>query len=517
MNEIISIYEWMAKHRLVNEKGEPISFDDHMFLLEPYGDFTREQVYKKAAQIGMTTCMLMKEIYAADQLRLGAIHTLPSDSDVWEMVPTKVDKIFMNNPSLRKMLQTDKTEMKQISDRFIHFKGTRSKAAPIMTTTDILVKDEKDRSDQNILGQYDSRVGKSQYKGIWELSNPSVSKAGVDLTWRRSDQKEWVITCLGCKTEQQLRWDKNVDQRKGVYICANCGRMLTDYERRIGKWIPKNPGSDISGYHISQMMAPWITAKELVREYETKDPEYFNNFVLGEVADGEGITDFRRIILDAWTPNPIDRKPYILGIDVGKVKHWVLGSQDGIFKIGKCESREEIEGLIERYNPTVVMDAGPERTWAEEFRRKYPKFYINFYHRDKDKKDLVRFGEDKEVGIIWSDRNRVIDAVATDMAIGEVQFDLPAKDLENYIKHWEAMVRKREEDALGMDRYVWEKAMPTSADHWAHATVYWWIGRRKVEATKVLPGKREKVQFIERTTEGFKMKDVEEYLDSKHG
>lgn len=515
-----SVLAWIHENRLVNEMGEPITFKDRLFMFDILADFSPNIVVKKASQIGGSLTFILKVLHLARSklYRFNSIYTLPSDADVWEFVPTKVDKIISSNPSLRKDLSTDKVELKEFAGRFVHFKGTRSKTAPIMTTADLLVKDEKDRSDQNILSQYDSRTGASKWGWKWELSNPSVINAGVDLTWQVSDQKEWHVRCEGCKVEQVLRFDRNVDLIRGIFVCAGCKAPISDEARARGRWIPRYPGAKWSGYHVSQLMAPWISAKKVIEERDGHNDEYFQNFVLGEPYAAGDVEDFRQIILDCWTPNAIARKPYILGVDVGRIKHYVLGSPEGIFKVGRLETREELEDIIDRYNPITVMDAGPERTWAEEFRKKYPRLSICFFKRDKDRTQMVKWGEKEDAGVVWADRNRTIDAVVRDLLMGEILFDVPAADLEKYIKHWVNMVRMREEDALGRDRYVWDKSSESAPDHWPLATVYWWIARSRAHPAQFVESKGEGKQklIVPDKMGGYKFADLEQYFDEKN-
>lgn len=502
----------------VSEKGNRLLFDNHMFMLKPYRDFSKEQVYKKAAQIGATVMNVFKVCYAAKELGLNIIYTMPSDNDIYEFVPSKVNKIIQSNPWIRNNLRQDTTGMKGIGNRFIFFKGTRSKTAPISTTADLLVHDEIDRSDQGIIEVYRSRTKFSEFKGLWQLSNPSLSRFGIDIQWRRSDQKEWFVTCEKCQTEQIIKWDVNVNYQKCIYECANCKKEITDDERRGGRWIKTsvNPDAEVSGYHISQIMAPWLSAKELIKERDTTDDEYFNNFVLGEPVDAGDVERFRQFILDNYTVEPLDKGPYIMGIDVGRIKHYVVGNKDGIFKVGKCETRLELESIIERYNPTVVMDAGPERTWAEEFRQKYPKFYICFFKHDRDKTQMVKWGEDEDSGVVWADRSRTIDAVVNDLALSNILFHLEPKLLEQYIKHWEAIVRRRETSPLGIDRFIWDKATPTAQDHWAFATVYYWLAKNRAQDIELLRANPPKTEIIKQRADGeFYMDDLEDILEDK--
>lgn len=518
--EDLSFHAWVQRGGFVNELGAPITFREHKFLYRPAADWSPRQVYKKAAQVGMSVLMNLKAIFAAKspRFRFNVIYTLPSDSDVYEFVPTKTDKIIQANEALRRLVTTDKVEMKEVADRFVHFKGTRSKTAPIMTSADLLIRDEMDRSDQHILAQYPSRLGRSAYRGIWDLSNPSVVNAGVDRIFKLSDRKEWYVACGKCGHEQRMGLGL-IDEARAAYACGACGAELTDADRMLGRWVAENPGAEISGYHISQLMAPWISARRILRDRDEKDPEYFANFVLGEPVAAGDAEDFRRVILDAWTPRTLDVAPFFMGIDVGRVKHWVLGNREGIFKVGRCESREDVESLIRRWNPYVVMDAGPELTWAQEFRKKYPRLAICFYKRDKDRKEIVRWLAKRDRGIVHVDRNRAIDRVVDDMLQAEILFALDPDDLERYIAHWDVMVRKQEPDAQGNERFVWEKNSETAADHWVHATVYYWVARSRGKPAEFAgspPARKE--GFIEEAPGGgFRMRDLGEFLPKEEG
>lgn len=514
---------WMLKNNFINERGIPLAFDEnHLFLYEIYKDLSPRQVLKKAAQIGASVMLNLKSFYMCKYKKYDVIYTMPSDTDVYEFVRTKTDKIFMSNPVLRKDIKIDNVGLKGIVDRFIYFKGTRSKTAPLSTTADLLIHDEIDRSDMIIIEQYASRIGASKYKGIWLASNPSISNVGVDIMWKDSDQKEWFIKCKGCGLEQQLIWEENVDEIRGIYVCKSCGKELTPRERRLGRWIPTNPGGEVSGYHISQMMAAWLTAKQLVKEKEKRGLEYFLNFVLGEPYHIGTTTDFRQMILDCYTTTPLDKKPYFLGVDIGIEKHYVLGSKEGVFETGKVKSRQQVEHIIEKYNPITVMDAGPERTWAEEFKDKYPNLHLCFFRTDRPRAEIVKWGgmsgnkEDlKDIGYVWVDRNRIIDLLISEILNGRMLFRMQREVLEAYMKHWGTMRRIEEGTALGSKRYKWEST--TGEDHWVMATVYYWLAKMKGGGVvEFLPTEGEKKEVIERTPDGFRMRSLKEIMEEQN-
>ena len=518
--ENYSLPFFIIQNGIKNEKDEPLEFKDHLFLFDILRDYSPVQIVKKCAQVGLSVSMNLKTFFMADKMGLSTIYTMPSDSDVEEFVKTKTDKIFQANEVIRKRIRLDNVGLKQIGNVFIYFKGTRSKAAPISTTTDTLMHDELDRSDLNIIEQYTSRISSSKFKRTWYFSNPSLKGVGVDNYWKKSDKKEWFITCLGCNAKQYLTYERNVSELQGVFICGECGKELTYEERRGGKWEKTGIG-EVSGYHISQLMATWVTAKELIVAKEEKGVEYFMNFVLGEpYAPGEG-RDFRTIITDDWTSKSLDVPPLYMGVDVGAEKHWVLGNKDGIFKIGKCKSREELEDVIRKYNPITVMDSGPERTWAEEFRKKFPKIFLAFYRQDKNIAQIIQWGGDKgnfedvkNWGYVWIDRNRVIDGTVHDMQRGEIMFDLPKEELEKMIQHWETMSRIQEDTPLGTKRYVWVTS--TGVNHWASALWFYWIARKRSGiATEILkePSFLQPRSVVVNTPEGQKLEDLEQIME----
>ena len=57
------IHKWMHEGGFVNEKGEALTFQDHMFLFDPYNDFSQRQVYKKCSQVGVSVMMNVKVPY----------------------------------------------------------------------------------------------------------------------------------------------------------------------------------------------------------------------------------------------------------------------------------------------------------------------------------------------------------------------------------------------------------------------------------------------------------------------
>jgi len=518
----LSIPHWIIENNIVNERGDPIEFRDHLFLFDILADTSRFQVIKKCVQVGATVAFTLKSAFFCKKGKMNVIYTMPSDEDVSDFVKTKADMIFKANPELRDDFKSDTIGLKQIGDRFIYYNGTKSKTASLSKSADLLIHDEIDRSDLKIVEQFRSRLANSDYKGIWYLSNPSIVGVGIDEFWQKSDKKEWFITCKGCGLEQYLKWEDNIDEINKKYVCKDCGKEFSNNDRRLGHWIATDPGKEMSGYHISQMMSPKWTVSDLLREKEDKGEDYFRNFYLGEpYSAGEDI-GLRQAITDIWTDEELEKNgPYYMGIDIGNIKHYVIGSRKGIFEIGVCRTREELEKIIDKWNPTWVMDSGPERTWAEEFKKKYPKGFLNFYHADKDKAEIIRWGgegrgvEDrKNWGYVWTDRTRIIDKVIYEMLRGNFMIGISREHLEKYIKHWESMRKIIEESTdKTKKRYTW--ITTNGIDHWCHATVYYYLAMQRGNGKFEFESEKNKdTPVIERTDNGFKMNDLKDIIES---
>jgi len=521
LEDILTSY-WVIKNNMVNEKGDILDYSDRLFLIDILNDTTPEIVIKKCAQVGASVTFNLKCAFACEKGRFNVIYTMPSDDDVSEFVKTKADKLFQANPRISEYFSSDTVGLKQIADRFIYYKGTKSKTAAISTTADLLLHDELDRSDFRTIETYQSRTSTSKYKGTWKFSNPSLIGVGVDVGWEKSDKKEWFVECPKCKHSQFLVWENNVDEINEKYVCKKCNGELTSDCIRNGKWKKTSDGL-ISGYHISQMMAPWLTPHDLLKSKEENGEEYFRNFVLGEPYASGDEANLRRAIFDSWTSKPLEVKPLFMGIDIGRIKHFVVGSANGVFKIGTCESKEELESVIEQYDPqVVVIDAGPETTWAEEIKNKYiGKVYLCRYRRDKNRGDLLLWGGDKgtredikDYGIVWADRTRIIDRVVNEMIRGNILYGLRKEDLEKYIKHWESMRKIIERDASGMARYIWQST--NGVDHYCHATIYYYIAKLRMGApVEFMQESADKKEVIQVTKEGFKMAPIENMINQR--
>ncbi len=514
-NELIDEYKklsnvdtdaWIDLHQIKNEKGDPIEWESHYFLLDIYNDQSTNLVVMKPAQVGMSTLEILKNIRDAEMCRMDIIYTLPSDNDVTVFVGGKVNRIIANNPHLGELTaDKDSVEQKQIGKSMIYFRGTWTKKAAIMVTADRLVHDEKDSSKQDVIADYQARLQHSKFKQTHVLSHPSVPNSGVDVEWQLSDQKEWFIKCPHCQKEQFLSWNTEDPRKMSVdivnkqFICKKCHGVLENKDRGIGRWVArydriKHPEIKWSGYHISLLMAPWVTAAEIVEKYNDvmkgkQTMDFFYNKVLGLPYAGGGNTVSEDMIKGAWTPEKnLYQGRLVIGVDTGVKLRYVVGNLQGLVNYGemtdympdavnKLALNQTLEYFLVKFpNSIMVIDQGGDIIGSRKLREKYPgRVYLCHYARDRKTMQLIRWGEKEESGNVLADRNRMIQLLVDEWRDKRLKIynGQTAEDWHDYWLHWSHIYRVKEEDSIGVPRYIWMRA---DRDDWVHATVYYRIG-----------------------------------------
>ena len=211
-----------------------------------------------------------------------------------------------------------------------------------MVTADRLVHDEKDSSKLDVIADYQARLQHSKYKQIYTFSHPSLPETGVHLDWLKSDQKEWMLKCTGCNLWQTVEWSlenprkMSIDLEKKIYACKKCGKEITDKDRKLGQWVKKYLNREWSGYLVPLLIAPWMSAEEIINKYNNPDTtdEFFYTKVLGlPWADATSKLlrhhFMQNLTGKPWAPPASER--IVIGIDTGLKIDYVMGSEHDCF------------------------------------------------------------------------------------------------------------------------------------------------------------------------------------------
>lgn len=473
---------WIQKYKIKNESGIELDFHDHAFLWDIYNDFSPLQVILKPPQIGATVMMILKSLFAAKKKKRDIIYTLPTQSDVTDMGGGKVNRLIAQNPILAEWVKDhDTIEQKTVGDHIIYFRGTFTTKQAMMVSSSLNIHDEVDASKEAVIVQYETRLQAIKDGWRWYFSHPSDPDTGVDKYWAISDQKHWFIKCTSCKKEQYLSWPDSIDQELEAFICKYCSSVLSDDDRRKGRWVAKYKKSDkrpFSGYWISQLMCAWISAKKIISDFKHKPPSYFHNYVLGLPHIGSGNKLTKDMLMQNLTPEmitPDEKERVVMGVDTGLKLDYVLGAEKGLFMHGEAEKWEELDALMKRWSRMIaIVDAGGDLIGSRAFQARYPgRVFLCYTGGNQKNTDEPKWNEDTK--FVTVDREKMIQLTVDEFRDNRIPLQGDEDDWYDYWLDWNNLHREKQiDDKTGVFKgYKWIRG---GRDHLAMATVYWRVG-----------------------------------------
>ncbi len=437
-----SLVDWVVENRTVKGKkwnwvsietgvNGKIVVKDFRYLLPIYEDTADKVIVKKGRQMAVSE-FAVNWILGTITVRpyTTALHVFPNKDQGRKFSMVRLTPVFdMNDsPALARMLvnpeETYKTQSalqaamnvfhKQLTNNsnyiisFVGGENTKSTDARSVSA-DIIVLDEAKDLPEEKLADVLECMSLSTVKQMRMVGTPDYEGTVFDNWFNESDRREWIVTCPKCGEKQQLTMDsiastrgspyKDISDRASIYYyaCVNCAAELNrtaDY----GEWVPQNPGAKTHGYHLSQLMASWISADEIMQKKSdySKQPAKFPNEVLGEPYEGSAkpisITKLLKGQMDPGILQPKYR--YItVGVDWGDQSHFiVMGANDAdervILEYGTWDNIQvlahanDLISLINAYGPQlVVMDSGYGKAQTQDVFRTYPdKAYACFYN-----------------------------------------------------------------------------------------------------------------------------------------
>lgn len=475
----VSITTWVSENNIVTDAGKKLYFNgDRKFLFRPFSDISNKIVALKAAQIGFSTISIIKALWIAYRMNLSIIYTFPTSDLMQKFVQGKINPLVEANPALKNMVQsTDNTYLKRVGNANVIFSGAEKESQAIAFSADLLIHDELDSSKLAIIKQFQSRLQASKTKWQWLFSHPSLPEIGVHEAWQKSNQQHWFITC-DCGKEQYLSFPESINIEKQIYQCKDCKAEITNNQRAQGRWIAKYQKSEarpFSGYWIPLLIAPWVTAKEII-DYSKGDQYTFYTRVLGLPYTQGGDKVNLKDILKNVTPEVNDQEGRIvIGVDTGLPIWYVVGNRQGLFYKDSCKDYEPLKALMRRY-PTAIMvvDQGGDLIGSRQMRELFPgRVFLCHYQRDRKTLQLVKWGTNDETGNVTVDRNRMIQLVIDEFRDKRIPMNGTEDDWYDVALHFTHIYRVNEINALGVEESKWERF---DDDHFVHAIVYFRTG-----------------------------------------
>lgn len=469
-----------------SSRGNPLDLGKytggkHRYLEQIYADQSKEIVFMKSAQAGLTERMITEALWLADNFAENSLYIFPTSSAMGDVVQERIDDPINNSPYLsevsgrsKKLMgkQADKTGLKKMSKGFVYFRGAQDPKQVISTAADAVFADEVDRMSEEIIPFFRARLKHSKRKWLRWASTPTIANTGIDKKFQESDQHYLHLGCQHCGEDQVLDFWKNIDCDREILMCVKCKKEIKPWECELN-WIPKFPERKIRGYHISQLYSPLLDVSEVVeeskKEAEWEKMQFFNQ-TLGLCYEPKGgrITEED---LDACKRDYII--PYIseysfMGVDVGTMFNVVIMDNERL--LHQCEVRtvDELVDLAKDFNSMcAVIDGNPEGRAAEEFATRAQGLNHLCYYTTT----LFSKGEWYSTDEMKVTTGRTMSLDKSNNIIKKQQLLLP-KNLDDYVKfktQVKSMTRIVRENNKGDAVAEYIKA---GADHYRHALNY---------------------------------------------
>lgn len=440
-SKVSSLVDWVSANRTLKGKkwswvsreknihGKEI-LRDYRYLIPIYLSIADRIIVKKSRQMAFSEFGINWILGTVlERPYLNALHVFPNKDQAKKFSMVRLTPIFNkhDSPSIARMLVNPEefyknpsalqaaanVYHKQFTNQsnyilsFVGGENTKSTDARSVTA-DIIFLDEAKDLPEDKLADVIECMSSSAVKQLRMVGTPDFEGTIFDNWFNDSTRNEWVVTCATCGAPQLLSMDsiastkgsphKHISSRGALYYyaCSECKAEL-DRTADHAQWIEQNPGAITHGYHVSQLMATWITADEIMQkksEY-SKLPWKFPNEILGQTYEGASkpisITKLLRCRVD---PNIITGgcTHTSIGVDWGNQTHYIVLGANGrdkryILDFGMFENIQvldhanELDTRADIWKADIgIMDSGYGKGQTQAMFRKRPgKFFSCFY------------------------------------------------------------------------------------------------------------------------------------------
>jgi len=520
-----TIAKWVTEN--TTYAGQPYSYVDHEFQERILSDTSQIVTIVKCSQVGISEVSSRMSLALVNVLRPYTVaYTLPTAHFAGTFAKTRIDPIIAGSPVMKSNVHktNNNNEVKQFGDSFIYIRGASSSNAPISIPCDHLVHDEVDFSDQEVLGQYFSRLTHSKWKRITKISTPTIPDFGISKAFKESRRHFNMCKCNHCNhwfmpdyykhvvipgylrdlreinkfTLTQINW------KEAKLHCPNC-RAVPSLLPEHREWVCENPEENFTGagYQVTPFDAPNIISVPFLVDASTKYDrrQDFDNNNLGISSEDSEATltrsDFEGVFVNMDTPGSVQ---YVMGVDVGNVYHFCVAAIDawGAMIVVHREqvpmglAKQRYRELRQQYRVIcTVMDSGPHAETVMALQEEDPNMYASVYMRSKSilTHNVIEKDEDDSQGKAFQrqvnvNRSRAFDAYMNFIRSNNLTVKSQEDD-ELIVQHHMSMKRvKNFDNESGEMVFSWQKT--DGEDHFHHTFLYAWLASKIKGVAKTL-------------------------------
>ena len=504
---------WIEKNTFI--KGEHYSFKHHEFQEFIISQEDEEVNVQKCSQIGLSEIMARWVFGVAYNFpSFSTVITFPFSGDAENFARTRVDPFIASSPMLREAMNSDlnNSEMKQVKESLVYFRGTNGKTAAISIPADMIVSDEIDRSNPGILTQYTSRLTHSPYKWRRNFSTPTVNGMGIAKLMQTSRRHVNMCKCNHCNEwfhpnffdhvripgyDGEIKLlNKNTLPRtrflEAQLHCPRCGGLPSLWPEHRRYVVENNDATHLAkGIFVSPFDAPAIITpvtllKAMVRY--TSISEFINqNLGLTSEDASESLT-LADILAAETTDDLMATGVHCMGADMGVICHIVIGRMqlDGTLlvvhreKVHISEFEKRRLQLKARFKVAVsVFDSQPYTDIIMRLQKTDKNLFGGVYLETK-RLEVVKvqmFDGDLTSGKMpihqaQINRDPAFDELMGLFKLNQIKIAMGDPELnEEFQKHLLDMKRLKMFDQNGEPKFRWVK-QEDAVDHFHHALLY---------------------------------------------
>lgn len=425
---------WAVLNKIKLQSGI-FSFKNHEYQFEIMSERPKVTVDMKATQGGFTEIWVLISLHGMILCRylLGVLYLFPTNDDVNDFSKSRFKPLMRANINAigKYVKDTDAVSLKKVNDAFLYLRGarlsqvvegehkesTKLRSIPV----DCVIFDEYDLMEDDVELKAEGRMGHSMIQEKHFLSNPTIPDFGIDAKFQLSDQRHWFRKCESCRefTSAELEFPNCVKENsdsKGYIACKRCGKPIGIYP---GEWVAKYPDRKIVGRRWSKLTSIFHDPKDIL--------DKFNNPPRGNLGDVYRLdlglpyiaaedrlrkSDVFQCCGDRIPVSSHDG-PCAMGIDVGKIKHIIIGGRTGpnsfqIYRTARLSSWNDISVMAEKFNvKSAVIDIRPYEDAARQFQAQESyKIWLCEYNESTP----MGWNYNPNSGIVKVNRTEIFDA-----------------------------------------------------------------------------------------------------------
>lgn len=292
----LAVSEWADAHRYLSAESsaEPGRWRTERAeylrgILDAFSDPLVETVVVQAsAQVGKTETLNNVVGYFIDQdpAPMQVVQPDLKMAEAWSK--DRLAPMLRDTPTLRGKVADAKS--KSAENRILHKRfdgghitvsGSNAPASLASRPIRVVLCDECDRFPESAGTEGDpialvrKRATTFWNRKIGLFSTPTVrGKSRIETAYLESDRRVYRVPCPSCGVRQVLRWAQvrfeNRDPETSYYLCESepCSARWTEGDRirgiRFGTWHATAPFKGIAGFHLSELLSPWVQLREIV-------------------------------------------------------------------------------------------------------------------------------------------------------------------------------------------------------------------------------------------------------------